>query len=345
MLPFGAACEPTGADSRNREDWLAARRLTLGASEVPVLFGLSPWREDGPQSVLELWALKRGLLEPQDAGAIAQWGNRLEAPILDAYRDAVGHEVEHSTITLRSRAHPRLSATPDGIEHPAKGAPGLVQVKTTAFATEWHQRIPPYIQAQLQAELLVTGAPHVTLVWLPLVSRRLEWLTVRPVPAFHEAILERAAHFWWHVDEVRMPSPDDTASAQRTLARVLPSASEAATVLLEGSAIAAADELARIGASLKALETRKRFLTNRVVAAAGAHTRALLPDGRYFTVPQVAGGEQRCPHCEGVLFRKGPSRPCTLRPPPKRPQPEPEARAVVSLDDAVLAQDLERIAV
>jgi predicted phage-related endonuclease len=324
-------CEPTGADSSDREAWLAARRLTLGASEVPVLFGLSAWRDDGPQSLLELWLRKRGVIESEDAGEVAAWGLRLEQPILEAYAEQRVGPLAHNTATVRSRRLPRLSCTPDGLERVDRDV-GLVQIKTTPFDNSWHDSIPDHIQVQLQAELLVTGAPWVSLVWLPLVARRLQWLRVEPVPAFHREIERRAGQFWDLVDRGEMPPPDASVSAQRALARALPDA-RPTPVLLEGEALAAADELERINAELDALVTRKRLICNRVVAAAGERTRAVLADGRYFTLPAVAGRDMRCPHCEALIARVGPSRPCTLRRAGKRPLPPPEGVARLQLTE------------
>jgi predicted phage-related endonuclease len=324
-------CEPTGADSSDREAWLAARRHTLGASEVPVLFGLSAWREDGPQSLLELWLRKRGVIESEDAGEVAAWGLRLEQPILEAYGEHRAGPIVHNTATVRSRRLPRLSCTPDGLERVGRDV-GLIQIKTTPFDTAWHDSVPDHVQVQLQAELLVTGAPFVTLVWLPLVARRLQWLRVAPVPTFHRELERRATIFWGYVHRGEMPPPDASVSAQRALAAALPDA-RPTPVLLEGDALTAADELERINAELDTLGTRKRLICNRVVAAAGERTRAVLPDGRYFTLPAVAPRENRCPHCEGLLARVGPSRPCTLRQPGKRPLPAAEGVARVDLSE------------
>lgn len=62
---------------------VAERRNRLGASEMPVVAGLSKHR-----SLIELWAEKRGLIkEPFTGNEFTEWGTRLEGVVADAYTD------------------------------------------------------------------------------------------------------------------------------------------------------------------------------------------------------------------------------------------------------------------
>lgn len=61
----------------SREQWLALRRQSIGASDAPVIAGLSKYK-----SRFALWLEKTGQSEPEEAGEEAWWGNHLEDPIL-----------------------------------------------------------------------------------------------------------------------------------------------------------------------------------------------------------------------------------------------------------------------
>lgn len=57
----------------SREQWLALRRQSIGASDAPVIAGLSKYK-----SRFALWLEKTGQAEPEQAGEEAWWGTELE---------------------------------------------------------------------------------------------------------------------------------------------------------------------------------------------------------------------------------------------------------------------------
>lgn len=67
------------------EQQLEQRRQGIGASEAAAICGLNPW-----QSALAVYLGKIGELPQTPASAAMEWGNRLEAPILDAYAHDTG---------------------------------------------------------------------------------------------------------------------------------------------------------------------------------------------------------------------------------------------------------------
>lgn len=85
---------------------VADRRNRIGASEMAVIAGLSKH-----QSPLELWAVKRGLVQPFNGNEFTEWGTRLEAVVADAYAEKMAVGVEKcDTIIIPDGWR---SATPD----------------------------------------------------------------------------------------------------------------------------------------------------------------------------------------------------------------------------------------
>jgi hypothetical protein len=116
------------------EDWRAARRTGLGASEAPSILGHTPWA--GPQTI---WRRKLGL-EPEPVETIAmRIGRQLEPVIAALYEEA--HPARRVTNPaqglFRSRDRAFLIATPDRfVECPERG-PGVLELKTARVQGDW----------------------------------------------------------------------------------------------------------------------------------------------------------------------------------------------------------------
>jgi predicted phage-related endonuclease len=126
------------------------RRVGIGASEVPVIAGISPYA-----SPVELWLKKTGGPETPDSGPMAI-GRALEVPLLRelAYRDTL--LLRHNT---QRRAHPDwprvpLYATPDAVG--PKGAfLGEIKVVGVWNSSEWAAGVPAHVRLQVQAQMAV----------------------------------------------------------------------------------------------------------------------------------------------------------------------------------------------
>lgn len=109
-------------------EWEQARAgLTITATEIAAVMGLSPW-----QSPFSLWHKKAGLKTPPfESNPAVEWGNRLEAVVAQKYADE--HDVQlEATGTWRHAERDWQRATPDRL------APGrLVEVKTSPFGDGW----------------------------------------------------------------------------------------------------------------------------------------------------------------------------------------------------------------
>jgi hypothetical protein len=209
------------------------RTQGIGASEVGAVLGLSRFT-----SPFTLWARKVGLEADDHAyGPAAEWGLRLQDPILMAYSDRLGVPfgtvIRRNNTTRRLTAWPRLFATPDayGME-PTSMDGGLrrawcVDAKAPRSSEAWGDDgsdvVPPMYYAQAQAQCLVAGLPRCDLAVLFHGSD----FRVYPILANpeHQAVMLQALKDWWaaYVDtNTAPPITDPLDSTDATLAAIFP---------------------------------------------------------------------------------------------------------------------------
>lgn len=133
----------------DRETWLAVRRASLGASEVPAVIGIDPFK-----TALDVWAAKVGIKPDGRQSPQAANGNRYEPAILAEYAEIVRCRLARPG-TLRIKAAPWISATPDAVADDVRD----VQVKAVGrfMSRKWDDGPPDYVIVQVQWELMVTG--------------------------------------------------------------------------------------------------------------------------------------------------------------------------------------------
>lgn len=322
-VPFAATCIATGIHSRDREAWLRARRRGLTGSEVAAILGWHPYK-----SALEVYADKLGAM-PDDAakGEAALWGQLFEPTIRDEYARRSGRRVIPSGELMQSRARQWWLVTPDGIQPEGDGMPswavgdGLVEVKTTGNGPSWHEEIPAYVQAQVQHQMLVTGALWNTIPWLPFPERALQWIDVAPHREFQAMLGEKCDAFWCRILERRPPDPDGSDSSRRALFALHPELVDE-VIEFDAGAEAIADELEQINDGIRQLESRKDLINNRVLHVLGDAKAGILPTSeRYFNSWIVPASDGRRGY-----------RACRLMPKRKKPHPLPVATRTLTMN-------------
>lgn len=155
--------------------------ITIGASDVPGILGLSPW-----QSPSAVWARLKGLTQSQPSDATRR-GHTLELGILMEYADRHGlksyrWQTSHRHLhrqrppyraglyrgpgieegRMIHPAFPWSGCRPDAIVLHEDGTRHLVEVKTTRSFREWEDAdgnpiLPPHYVVQVQWQMMVTG--------------------------------------------------------------------------------------------------------------------------------------------------------------------------------------------
>lgn len=175
---------------QSTDEWLSWRRGGIGASDAPVVMGLSPWQKDG-----ELLLLKTGQQSERPANDAMQRGKRLEPMARLAYVKHTGIEV--APVCVQSREHPWMRASLDGLSADGRHVleikcPGEKDHRLAASGS-----VPEKYFPQLQHILAVTGLGEIYYWSFRFDSTAL--LKVVRDESFIAGLLEKEVAFWTRV--------------------------------------------------------------------------------------------------------------------------------------------------
>jgi putative phage-type endonuclease len=175
---------------QSTEEWLSWRRGGIGASDAPVVMGLSPWQKAG-----ELLLLKTGQQAERPANSYMQRGKDLEPLAREAFIRHTGIEVD--PVCVQSTDHAWMRASLDGL------SPNGRQVVEIKCPGEKDHRfaasgcVPEKYFPQLQHILAVTGLAEIH-YW----SFRFDHtvlLKVERDESFIADLIEKEIDFWTRV--------------------------------------------------------------------------------------------------------------------------------------------------
>lgn len=284
-IASGACVEICRAEDRER--WLVERHRGIGASEVAIVLGESPW-----SSPLHLYARKTGAIVDDSDNDALEAGRRLEPVIVDWFADRAGCKVLASGILYRSAAEPWALATLDAwAELDGEWCP--LEVKTTnAFkADDWQEGTPRHYWWQCQAQAFVMGAPRVAVACL-IGGQRFVWDVVERDEGAISHMVRTCRVFWQMVEAEMPPSPDDTRFSKAALDALYPSASEGKSIELPAELLDAADGLEEYKREIKNHEALARECENRIKAALGDAERGYFADGSGFSWKTISMPER-----------------------------------------------------
>lgn len=249
---------------------LAARREHLGASDIAVLAGVSPYA--GP---FELYLEKIGELDPDARRTDAdrermERGHRLEDVALDWDAELRGLSIER---IRRDIVHPRLPfivVHPDARVKPWRETRRLLEAKTAA--RKW-DGVPQHVEAQVQAQMAATGADVVDVVVLGFDGPP----TVHEVARNDElirALEELAAAFWDRVQRRDPPPIDGSRAASHWLDRLFQEGPEVQADADQARVLA---RLLNIRADVKRLEAEDDELVNLLKFSLAGSSRMYAP--------------------------------------------------------------------
>lgn len=181
--------EPTTFD---RDLWLQQRRSAIGASEVAAILGISPWA-----TPWEVWADKRGKLDPWDGNAQTRAGNRFESAVLDAAEDELGR-LERNVrliadgVPLAATCDAIVAVTREPVEAKTTGLTGMVYGDWGDPLTD---QIPEYYLTQVHAQLICTKA-ELGYLFALIAGRGVVRFEVEANEKLHKAFCERISEWW-----------------------------------------------------------------------------------------------------------------------------------------------------
>lgn len=142
-------------DSRN--GWLSERLKAIGSSDAAAVMGMSPYMSEA-----DLWERKRtSTISESEENDDMRRGHASEPLLLSLYSIETGHGVLWGDgIILRSKKHPFMSATLDGIGiDPSDAEPYVIEVKSISRkGDDWtDDTVPVHYYLQVLHQLSVTG--------------------------------------------------------------------------------------------------------------------------------------------------------------------------------------------
>jgi putative phage-type endonuclease len=273
----------------NREDWLQARRRSIGASESAAIFGLGY----SSQSPLTVWASKVYGEDDFQETARMKIGKLIEPALRTIFADQNGIDCESpgEFSIYRHPDLPYMGATLDGLAvHPDYG-PVPVEMKNVDFfnRAEWEAGTGPLkYQIQVQHQLAVTGASHAYLFGLIGGNSPVSILVERNERFINETLLPKLESFWGYVTRQEMPPVDGSEATAKLLKTIWPRDNGVA-VMLPAESVEWDRELVAIKQTIKDAEARKTLLENQIKAAIGEATFGEIPGGgRYRWKEQVS---------------------------------------------------------
>lgn len=258
-----------------RKDWLAVKRLTVGASDVANILNI----EGAFGTRLSTYNSKvlGEELKPTDQMLM---GLACEQGIADLYVKHTGRAVRNpGPYTIRRHRSAPLGATLDRyITGPDFRGPLELKMVGRAMSHKWGDEPPLAYQVQVQAQMACSGdATAVLCGWVG--GDTLVHYEIERDEAFIAAMLVAVIAFWGaHVERRIPPEPGGTAVDARALQKLYPK-DAGSTIALSDTALALADLRDELTGQIKQAEAAKDLASNKLKAALGEATYGVLPDG------------------------------------------------------------------
>lgn len=207
-------------------------RATVSASQIPALFGQSPWVT--PWQLFQHFKDGRSIEKAEDE--LMGWGKRLEPVVLDWARDELRIDlkpnIDPATGKQRYLRHPSLpvGCTADGF---AREQRGLIVVETKCvsvrqWVSTWANgaHVPVHYEVQHQTQLMVPdpefGMPVAGFIVVLVGGCETVVYERKPEPQLHEEIAGAAVEFLADVKAGREPPIIGTVAELKLLADLYP---------------------------------------------------------------------------------------------------------------------------
>lgn len=260
-----------------RDEWLAARRQCVGASDSPAILGQSEWA-----TPLSVYCDKLGIVPDREESERLEWGLRLEPIIADAFGHKTGRLVRRPGLSIcLADATPHIGCSLDAMQTDVDKGDGVCEIKTTSEynAEDWAEGVPLGYQIQLQHQLYVTGLRWGTVVCL-IGGQRLVWRDIDRNENFITSLVVRLTEFW---NLVRAGTPPNVTAAEvdKKILNALYPADSGEEIVLPNEFAALDAEREEVAAEIKRLEDRKTEIENLVKSEMKGATFGIVPGGAH----------------------------------------------------------------
>ena len=270
--------------SMNREQWLKVRQQGIGSSDAAAACGLNPH-----QSMLELWMIKTGRLNPpveqvqENSYSPLYWGQQLEPLIANYYQQKTGHKVRRVNAVLQHADDDKHFMLAN-LDYAVVGCDEvqLLECKSVGEwgAKRWKDGIPLYVIIQVQHQLAVTGkqAAHVCTL---ICGHEAKIYRINRNDMVIEQLIASERIFWNCVEKDIPPSVDASESAAKALQILYPEHAPLETV--DFSTLAGIDQLftdlLQESQAITDHQTKYDYLKHRIQALMKNAEKAIFSQG------------------------------------------------------------------
>ena len=233
---------------QNTPEWLEWRRGTIGASDLPSLFG------EGYRSEYELALEKRGMSEPDEQSWPMTWGHRVQRLGIEAYHDLTDKRVRNVNTTQVSTRWPHCSASLDG---KVVREPRGVEIKWTSRRLD---EPPRRWQLQALGQMAVCDLEAVDILKLSGYEAPRIWAVERDEALITDLMDTAEAWYVRYVLGDELPPIDGSAGASRALDRL----SGPEELQADAEQAEMVRQLTDLRARMKADSDTERLIVNRL---------------------------------------------------------------------------------
>lgn len=191
--------------------WLEKRKHYITGTDAGKLIGVSPWG-----GKFAVWLDKTGRAAPVVETPAMKAGKKFESAILQMYAEEMNCKLEHvdGYQLITCDKYPRLGASLDGWNHDLQIPVDAKNIKwkNEKWGDAWTDQFPEYYKAQLQVQMMVTGA---TFAHLAVMFSGQDFFiySMEYDEDMAQKILDASDEFWSFVERDKMPEADGSDEA------------------------------------------------------------------------------------------------------------------------------------
>ena len=201
----------TTKNEADKAAWLEKRKHYITGTDAGKLIGVSPYG-----GKFAVWLDKTGRAAPVVETPAMKAGKKFESAILQMYAEEMNCKLEHvdgyNLITCDK--YPRLGASLDGWNHDLQIPVDAKNIKwkNEKWGDAWTDQFPEYYKAQLQVQMMVTGA---TFAHLAVMFSGQDFFiySMEYDEDMAQKILDASDEFWPYVERDKMPEADGSDEA------------------------------------------------------------------------------------------------------------------------------------
>ena len=191
--------------------WLEKRKHYVTGTDAGKLIGVSPYG-----GKFAVWLDKMGRAAPVVETPAMKAGKKFESAILQTYAEEMNCKLEHvdGYQLITCDKYPRLGASLDGWNHDLQIPVDAKNIKwkNEKWGDAWTDQFPEYYKAQLQVQMMVTGA---TFAHLAVMFSGQDFFiySMEYDDDMAQKILDASDEFWPYVERDKMPEADGSDEA------------------------------------------------------------------------------------------------------------------------------------